>query len=321
MALRLVMMGTGEFALPTFQSLLDSGRNVVGLFTQPDRVGRGHHHHINPLKEAAIAHGVPVYQPERVNAPESIAALKALRADLCVVAAYGQILSAELLQTPRLGAINVHASLLPKYRGAAPVQYAVLMGEAETGVTIFQIEPRLDAGPMLAVAKTPIGRKETSGELEERLAKMSVELVGGVLDDFEAGRTRPVIQNSTAVTKAPKIPKSAGQIDWSKTALQIDCHVRGMQPWPAAFTTLELDSDRHIRLIVLEVEPAGSATRSAEPGTIVDTSGGRLVVQTGEGLLELVRVKPDGKRAMQVAEFSRGQAIRPGIKFLANSPQ
>jgi len=186
-ALKLVMMGTGEFALPTFEALYRTPHRVTGLFTQPDRTGHGHHRSPhNPMKQLALEHGTPVFQPEKVNTPEALADLRACAADLLVVAAYGQILSRELLEIPRLGTINVHASLLPKYRGAAPVAYAILNGDSETGVSIIQVLPQLDAGPILAVAGTPIGPQETAGVLEDRLARLAVDLVPGVLDQFAA---------------------------------------------------------------------------------------------------------------------------------------
>ncbi|MEZ6045503.1 MAG: methionyl-tRNA formyltransferase [Planctomycetaceae bacterium] len=185
--MKLVMMGTGVFALPTFQALLDSEHQVVGLFTQPDRTGRGHHRHVNPLKVLAEEKDIPVFQPVKANTPESINDLKSLDADLCVVAAYGQILSADLLGTPRLGAINLHASLLPKYRGAAPIQWAMIKGERETGVTIFQIEPKLDAGPVWGVVSTPINESETYGELQDRLADLGAALCINVLKKSKQG--------------------------------------------------------------------------------------------------------------------------------------
>src|SRR5215472_14816572 len=178
--LKLVMMGTGEFAVPTFESLYGTPHDVVGLFTQPDRTGSGHHKGLaQPMKELAVSRHTPVFQPANVNVPEALADLRALEPDLLVVAAYGQILSPELLGIPRLGSINVHASLLPKFRGASPVAYAILNGEIETGVSIIQILPRLDAGPILAVARTPIGAHETAGALEERLSRLAVDLVPG----------------------------------------------------------------------------------------------------------------------------------------------
>ncbi|MCH7989347.1 MAG: methionyl-tRNA formyltransferase, partial [Planctomycetes bacterium] len=238
MSLRLVMMGTGTFALPTFLALYESDHQVVGLFTQPDRTGRGHHRHVNPLKNAAFEHGTPIFQPPNVNESESLDSLKSLQADLCVVAAYGQILSQDLLSIPRLGAINIHASLLPKYRGAAPIQYAILNGEQETGITLFQIEPKLDAGLILGVEKTVIHPKETSGELEERLRDVAADLTLRVIDQIDTGTVSSVPQDSAGVTRAPRIRKEQGAIDWSKTADEIGNHIRAMQPWPNPFTFL-----------------------------------------------------------------------------------
>jgi methionyl-tRNA formyltransferase len=187
--MNLVMMGTGDFAVPTFEALYASPQRVVGLFTQPDRTGSGHHRQLqNPMKQLARDHSTPVFQPEKVNASDSLADLRALAPDLLVVAAYGQILSPELLAIPRLGSINVHASLLPKYRGAAPVAYAILNGDAETGVSIIQVLPQLDAGPILAVVRTPIGPQETAGMLEDRLARLAVEVLPGVIDQLAPTR-------------------------------------------------------------------------------------------------------------------------------------
>src|SRR5580704_10941854 len=261
-ALRLVMMATGGFALPTFRALLEGKHTVVGLFTQPDRTGRGHHRHVNPLKELALERGLPVFQPEKANTTEAVADLAALAPDLCVVAAYGQILSAELLAVPRLGAINVHASILPKYRGAAPIQTAILQGETETGITIFQIEPKLDAGPILGIERTPIGAKETSGELESRLSILGADLALRVVDQIAAGTTQPIVQDSTQASRAPRLKKESGRIDWNRSPRQIDCQVRALQPWPLAYSTLAMRHDkavgggpgRSLRLIVLEVE-------------------------------------------------------------------
>jgi methionyl-tRNA formyltransferase len=326
-AFRLVMMATGGFALPTFRALLEQGHTVVGLFTQPDRTGRGHHRHVNPLKELALDRGLPVLQPESAKTPEAIASLAALAPDLCVVAAYGQILSAELLAVPRLGAINVHASILPKYRGAAPIQTAILQGETETGVTIFQIEPKLDAGPILGIERTPIGAKETSGELESRLSILGADLALRVVDQLATGTTQPIIQDSTQASRAPRLKKESGRIDWNRSPQQIDWQVRALQPWPLAYSTLAMRSEkaggnsgsRSLRLIVLEVGPAenlpASDVGSAIPGTVLSVDGKRLVVQTGGGFLEIVRLQPEGKRAMTAAEFLAGYSVRPGDRF------
>ncbi|MBW3542961.1 MAG: methionyl-tRNA formyltransferase [Planctomycetes bacterium] len=332
------MMGTGTFALPTFRALVESPHDVAGLFTQPDRGGRGHHQHPHPLKEAALAAGVPVFQPPRVNLPADLDELRSLAPDVCVVAAYGQILSPELLAIPRLGAINVHASLLPKYRGAAPVQYAILHGEEETGVTIFVIEPQLDAGPILATRATSIGAKETAGELEERLSALAVPLVLEVLDGFEQGTLQGRPQDPAAVTKAPRLQKEQGLIDWSRPAVEIERHVRALQPWPTAYTFVPLEGRPPLRLTVLSADvlpltgsdpfadercrrreaarPQRGLTPSRESGTVfVDAGGERLLVAAGDGAVELERVKPEGRREMTGAEFLRGYRLEPGVRL------
>lgn len=314
MALRLVMMGTGQFALPTFAGLYDSPHQVVGLFTQPDRTGRGHHQHENPMKSLALENDTPVFQPEKANAPEALDALRRLEADLCVVAAYGQILSAELLAIPKRGAINIHASLLPKYRGAAPIQYALLHGESETGITIFQIEPKLDAGPILGTVKTAIRPKEIYGALETRLAELAVPLTFRVIDEIEAGSVTRQFQDPAQVTKAPRLKKADGAIDWTKPAAQVGWHVHGTQPWPTPFTFLQQEGHPPLRLIITDVDLA-ELTADAPPGTVLLADGKRLVVQTGQGSLEVHRLRPEGKREMTAAEFLHGHAVRPGDRL------
>lgn len=309
------MMGTGGFALPAFEELYETGHEVVGLFTQPARAGRGHHRHRNPLKDLALQHETPVFQPTNVNAREALEQLRALDSNLCVVAAYGQLLSASLLEIPSHGAINLHASLLPKYRGAAPVQYAILCGESETGVTIFQIEPALDAGPILAVERLTIGAKETSGELETRLAQLAAPMTRAVVDAIESESVVPRVQNTADVTKAPRLKKTDGWIDWNRSPAEIDWHVRGMQPWPKACTLLTQESEPPARLILLEMSEVAGPSGDSEPqspGTVVSTSDQRLVVQAGGGLVEVVRLQPEGKRPMTAADFLRGHAVRPG---------
>ena len=316
------MMGTGEFALPTFVSLYESPHDVVGLFTQPDRTGRGHHHHLHPMKDAALEHGTPVFQPDRVNTSEVLESLRSLKPDVCLVAAYGQILSEELLRIPRLGAFNVHASLLPKYRGAAPIQYAIWKGETETGITIFRIEPKLDAGPIVGVAKLGIGEKETYGELEPRLAQLAVPLTERVLEELAEDRLTVQTQNAAEVTKAPRLKKSHGEIDWHKPAREIGWHIRAMQPWPTPFTFFHQSDQKTIRLIVTEVEPVSEADlrtqvplpKEIKPGTVVFADG-RLIVQTGAGLLEILRLRPEGKRDMPATDFLHGHSARPGNRL------
>ena len=322
------MMGTGEFALPTFARLYESPHQVVGLYTQPDRKGRGHHHHPHPMKETAVAHGTPVFQPENVNTPESLDSLRSLNPDVCLVAAYGQILSKDLLTIPRLGAYNVHASLLPKYRGAAPIQYAIWKGETETGITIFRIEPKLDAGPVVGVEKTPIGEKETYGELQTRLAELAVPLVLRILDDLAEDRLTGEVQNAAEVTKAPRLKKTDGEIRWDQSAQEIGWHIRAMQPWPAPYTFFHQPGHRPIRLIVTDVMPIADEELPAEdpprhylplvkapPGAVIYADNHRLLVQTGEGLLEILQLRPEGKRDMPAGDFLHGHSVRPGDRL------
>jgi methionyl-tRNA formyltransferase len=315
-ALRLVMMGTGEFALPTFEALYGTRQDVAALFTQPDRTGEGHHRSLqNPLKVLALAQGTPVFQPEKVNTPEALADLRACRADLLVVAAYGQILSEELLRIPRLGTINVHASLLPKYRGAAPVAYAILNGESETGVSIIQVLPALDAGPILAVARTPIGPLETAGALEDRLARLAIDLLPNVIEQFATGTVQALPQAEAHVTRAPKLKKQRGAIDWTRTAAQIDCHIRAMQPWPNPFTYLYSPGKKPQRLLITAVCPLPEMREPGVPGTLIGVDPQRLIVRAGEGAVEILHVQPEGKRVMSAADFLRGRKIGPEDRF------
>ena len=315
MPLRLLMMGTGEFAVPAFRALCDSPHDVAALVTQPDRTGRGHHHHVNVMKDLALERSVDVFQPERANAEESLQRLHHFGADLFVVAAYGQILSARLLAIPRLGAINLHASLLPKYRGAAPIHYAILNGETRTGVTIFQIEPKLDAGLILGQIDTEIGPDETTGDLLPRLAELAAPLTLQVIDDLEHSRARPIPQDPSEVTLAPKMPKELGLIDWGQPAARISCHVRAMQPWPMPYTFLHQPGKPPLRLLLLRVRLVAGEKHASPPGTVIDADAGRIVVQTGDGGLEILELQPSGKRRMTIDEFQRGHAIRSGDRF------
>lgn len=313
--LRLVMMGTGEFALPSFETLYQTGHTVVGLFTQPDRIAPGRRReHENPLKQLALARQTSVLQPVNVNTPEGVAALAALEPDVLVVAAYGQILSPEILRTPRLAAINVHASLLPRHRGASPVAHAIWMGDPVTGVSIIQILPALDAGPVLSTVSTPIGPTETAGELEDRLAHLGAALLPDVLRDLQAGTAQGVPQDPTLVTRCPKLRKEQGQIDWSQTPARIDCHVRAMQPWPGPSTHLLEESQPPQRLIVLAVRQANDRVE-APPGQVVADPEGRLLVQAGGGQVELLRVQPPGKKPMAASDFLRGHPLPPATRL------
>src|SRR5438309_44448 len=258
--MRLVMMGTGTFAEPAFEAILAGSHQVVGLVTQPDRaigqergstrqVGRG-------LKTIAAEHGVPVFQPESINTPEGIAGLQAFVPDLLVVAAYGQILSKDVLAVPPQGGINVHASLLPKYRGAAPVAWAIYHGEKQSGVTIIRMSVQLDAGDMLLQEAVDIGPEETAGELEARLALIGARLAKQAVDQIVAGTTKGIKQDKMLATKAPKLTKEHGLIDWSRSPAQICCLLRAMQPWPTAYTFFHQAGKPTLRIMVCRAAPA-----------------------------------------------------------------
>ncbi|MEQ9409419.1 MAG: methionyl-tRNA formyltransferase [Fuerstiella sp.] len=321
MPLRIALFGTGEFALPTFRALIESAEHdVVGVYTQPDRTGRGHHRHVNKIKVLAEEHAVPVFQPERVNRAESLQQLRQLAADVFVVAAYGQILKPEFLAIPPLGAFNLHGSLLPRHRGAAPVQYSIWEGDRLGGVTMFQIEPALDSGPMVGRVQTEIRPDETSADLMLRLAELSIELTRDVLQQLQSGTAVFESQDETQVTLAPKIRKEDGIIDWQQSACRIDCQVRAMQPWPKASTDLLVPGRPPLRCILLQVEPVGqTAAVSAGHGQgavgslIPDRSS--VYAVTGDGLLKIKVIQPAGKKPMDAAAFVNGYVSGSAARF------
>lgn len=313
-SLRIVFLGTGRLALPVFQALCHSVHQVVGLVTQPDRTGPGHHRHRNPLKDLALERGIPVLQPVRIKTPEAVAALQELQADLFVVAAYGQILSSTILDMPRLGTINVHASLLPRHRGATPIHAAILQGDAESGVTIMRLVPELDAGPMLGVVRTPIGPHETTGELEGRLAELAPAITLQVIDGLREGTIQPVEQDHRQATHAGKLDKSHGQIPWSQPAEHVERHLRGMQPWPGPFTTLHQPDRPPLRMQILQGTVVETSAPQA-PGTVIEADAKQFTVRCGAGAIRVVAVHPDGKRAMPAADFLRGRPVNVGDRL------
>jgi methionyl-tRNA formyltransferase len=317
MSLRLVMFGTGDFAVPTLAGLIAGPHEVLALYTQPERTGAGHHQHgFAAIKQLALDHGVPVHQPDSVNDPTALDELRRYEADLFIVAAYGQILSRDFLAIPRRGSYNVHASLLPKYRGASPINHAIWRGDEETGVTIIAVVPALDAGTMFAKAAIPILSTDTTATLEPKLAALGPGLVHDVLARLEAGTLTGEEQDPALVSKAPKLRKTMGQIDWSQTTRQIDCQVRALQPWPVAFTHIPRPGKPSVRILVLEVQPVAPATAAsspaATPGTVLDLGKHRLVIQTADGPLEITRLQPEGKRPMPTADFLRGTPVAAG---------
>ncbi len=316
MPFRIAMLGTGEFALPSFQAIADSPHEVVGLVTQPDRFDAKGRVHQNVMKDFAVSRGIPVLQPVNINTDESLTQLRALGANLFMVAAYGQILSADVINVPQHGSYNLHASLLPKYRGAAPIQYAVWKGETETGVSIFKIEPKLDAGLILTTVKTAIGPRETAGELEDRMAKLVAPVTLQFLNDLEHGQLTGTAQDKSLVTKAPKLKKEFGSVDWSQTVREIDCQVRGMQPWPMPYSFLKIEGRPTLRVLVLEVTPQPFPDHSPHsPGTVIHNDGKSLRVKCGDGSCQIERIQPVGKRPMAIAEFLRGYPAVVGSRF------
>ena len=311
--MRVVFFGTPQFAVPSLEQLIQSAHDVVGVVTQPDRPrGRGQKVTDAPVKVTAVQHGLPVFQPARLRDPEVKETLTRWAPELGVVAAYGKILPESVLNLPRFGMINVHASLLPRYRGAAPVQRAVIDGMPETGVTIMRMVLGLDAGGMFAKVTRPIGSDETSDIVERDLAHLGASLLLHVIDDLAAGRAVEEPQNDSLSTYASKITKEEGLIDWTLAATDIHNRVRGLYPWPHAFSYLNGE-----RLIVMRSHVAPEPT-SADPGTIVDVSSGAISVATGHAeRLAIDEVQPEGRRAMKVRDYLAGHPIQPGTRFNA----
>ncbi len=309
-ALRVVFFGTPEFAVPTLRHVLDSPHRVVAVVSQPDRPkGRGQRLLATPTKALAVERGVPVLQPERIRHDEFLSEIRSLQPDLGVVAAYGRILPDALLAIPRLGMINVHASLLPVYRGAAPVHRAVIAGETETGVTIMRVVQELDAGPMLATVRHRIGPDDTSVEVEHALAELGAPLLVEVAGQLAEGRATETPQDDTRATYAPKITKADGIVDWTQPASRIHNQVRGVQPWPLA--SISIDGARYL----LHRTQAGTETVTAPPGTLVHASGDRLEFAAGDGrTVRILQIQPEGRRVMRAREFLAGHRLAAGTR-------
>ncbi|PQO40181.1 methionyl-tRNA formyltransferase [Blastopirellula marina] len=320
--LRIVMMGTGPFAVPTFRRLLASDHEVLALLTQPPRILRGNRQAPpSPMRAVAEEVNLPVHWPESVNTPEAHEILRTYAADLFVVCDYGQILSADSLMLAKLGGINLHGSLLPKYRGAAPVNWAMYNGDPETGVTVIHMTPKLDGGPILAVAKTAIDPDEDAVHLEERLSQMGVEPVMDSIALLEQHGANPPgdLQDPALVTKARRLRKEDGDLPWARTAAEIYNQHRAFQPWPGTYTHWLRDGAEPLRLIVKRMTPLASVARCA-PGQVSSTDDGRLVVATASGQISLDEIQPAGKRVMQAAEFLNGYGMRPGATFGSFEP-
>ncbi len=312
---RIVFMGTPEFALPTLERLIER-YPVVGVVTQPDRpAGRGRRVEMPPVKEVALAEGIPVFQPQRLRNVEAVEHIRAWSPDVAIVAAYGQILPSEVLETPPHGVLNVHASLLPRWRGAAPIQGALLAGDDVTGVTIMKLDEGLDTGPILAMRETPIGPEETAGELEDRLARLGADLLMEILPAYLEGALEPRPQPEEGVTVTRRLRKSQARIDWSQSAEHLHNHIRAFSPSPGAYTFWDGVRFKVLRSRV--VHPADPP--EAEPGTVF-LSDDMPAVVTGSGCLALVRVQMAGKRPMDGDAFVRGRQDFVGTVLGSQEP-
>jgi len=310
------MMGTGPFAVPTLRAIYDSPHEVLALFTRPDRPQKGRTKTPpNPMRALAIEHGTPVHDPESINASTARMVLASYQPDLLVVCDYGQILKPEVLELTRLGGINLHGSLLPKYRGAAPINWALLHGEKELGVTVIHMTPQLDAGPAIAQGSIPVGEYETAAEVEPRLAELGVPLVMESIARLAAGTAQSIPQDAALVTKAPRLKKEQGAIDWSRSAVAIKDQVRALEPWPRTFTFWHRTGCEPLRVILDRVRLESAAAGTAEPGEVLEATGDRLVVATGDGALRIESIQPAGKKAMGASDFLRGYPVRVGEHF------
>jgi methionyl-tRNA formyltransferase len=308
-------MGTGPFAVPMFRALYGAGHRIAALVTQPTRPVRGNRPPPpNPMRQVAEEHGTPVLDPEKINTDEARAAIARFAPDLFVVADYGQILAPETLALTRLGGINLHGSLLPKYRGAAPINWAIYKGDAETGVTVIHMTPRVDAGPAIAKARIPIDSEETAIDLEHRLAELGAPLVCQTVDRLAAGKVESLPQDSTQASPARRLRKTDGEVDWSRSAAAIKNQVRALEPWPRTSTNWLREGGEPLRIILGRVS-VKYGTADAPPGTVLPGDKGELLVATGEGILSLDEVQPAGKRSMAAAEFLRGHLVIPGQRF------
>jgi len=309
--LRLIFAGTPDFAVPALDALAGAGHQVVAVYTQPDRpAGRGRKLTPSPVKTRAQALGLPIEQPESLKSSDMQTILRGYAPDAMVVVAYGLLLPQAVLDIPKYGCLNIHASLLPRWRGAAPIQRAIAAGDTETGVGIMQMEKGLDTGPVLLERRIPIAPADTGGVLHDRLASLGAQAIVEALERLEHGTLEPEPQDSTQATYAHKLTKQEGALDWRKPADLLARQVRAFNPWPVAFATFEGEI---LRVWNATSRPNAAADRS--PGDIVTVSAEGIDVATGEGMLRITRLQPPGKRPMNAAEFLNGHRLAPGMRL------
>ena len=304
--MKILFMGTPDFAVGALEALIQSEHEVVGVVTQPDKPkGRGKEMQFPPVKECALKYNIPVYQPVRVKTPEGVEMLRSFGADIFVVAAFGQILSKEILDMPKYGCINIHASLLPQSRGAAPIQWAVMDGEKQSGVTIQQMNEGIDTGDILLKAVVDLDPKETGESLYEKLSKTGAELILQVLPMIEAGTVKPEKQDEALSTHAGKLSKALGCIDWKKSAVEIERLIRGLNSWPSAYTSFKGKKLKIWEADVVEENAGG-------PGSVAEVTKTEIIVNTGEGKLALKTIQLEGKKRMSVKDFLLGYSVEAG---------
>lgn len=316
--MKIVFMGTPDFAVGALEAIIEAGHQVTAVVTQPDKPkGRGKEMQITPVKACALAHGIPVFQPVKIKAAEEAERLRSYEADIFVVAAFGQILSEEILNMPKFGCVNIHASLLPKYRGAGPIQWAIIDGEKETGVTIMQMDKGIDTGDMLLKTVVPIDERETGDSLHDKLAAAGAKLIVEALSKIERGEVKPQKQNDDDACYAKMLKKSMGEIDWNKSADVLDRLIRGLISWPGAFTAFR---GRTLKIWKEEAVCKGPEIQEVqagneEPGTVVKVEKDSFYVRTGEGFLKVLEVQPEGKKRMAVRDFLLGYPVKTGEKL------
>lgn len=311
--MRIIFMGTPDFAVGTLEALVAAGHDVCLAVTQPDKPkGRGGKMQFTPIKEAAMGHNIPVYQPVRVRQPECIAELRKYQADVIVVVAFGQILPKEILDMTPYGCINVHASLLPKYRGAAPIQWAIIGGEDVTGVTTMQMDEGLDTGDMILKTEVPVAEDETGDSLHDKLAKAGASLCVETLEALLDGTAVFEHQGESTTPYAKMLHKKLGDIDWTKSALEIERLVRGLNSWPSAYTHW---GDKVLKIWKAKAMPSDAMTKDQEPGTVLEVEKDWFSVQTGAGALCVRELQIPGKKRMEAGAFLRGYTLETGTVF------
>lgn len=310
--MRIVFMGTPDFSVPALQALAEAGHEIAAVVTQPDKPkGRGKEVQMPPVKLAALERSIPVYQPEKVKDPAFVEVLRELKPEVVVVIAFGQILSKAILAIPPLGCINIHASLLPKYRGAAPIQWSIIDGEAQTGVTTMQMDVGLDTGDMLEKTVVPIAPEETGGSLHDKLSQAGAKLIVSTLEKLQAGSLVPQPQRDEDSCYASMLTKSLGEIDWKMPAVSIERLIRGLNPWPSAYTSWNGKTIKLWSAKVLQTAPDGTVL----PGQVLEAPKGGLVIGTGDGALAVTELQLEGKRRMSAEEFLRGYSLPAGTRL------